>query len=34
MNLAIFEVGIRFIINRIDCILAVVIFVNHPLLSV
>ena len=34
LSLAIFEVGIRFIINRIGCILAAVMFVNHPLLSV
>ena len=29
-----FEAGVRFIINRIGCILAAVMFVNQPLLSV
>ena len=33
-SLAISEVGVCFIINRIGCILAAVMFVNHPLFSV
>ena len=33
-SLAIFEVGVSFIINRIGCIMAALMFVNHPLLSV
>ena len=30
----ILSIGLSFVINRIGCILAAVIFVNHPLLSI